>query len=171
MTSPGPIGQMLLQAGYIDGWQLQSALADQRRWGGRIGEALVRLGFVSEPVLLNELARQHGVPYVEIGERYVPPAVVRLLPEKLVRARRIFPIAYAPQPGRGLLVVATSQPQDLTALDEAAFASGLKVKAALAGERDIERAIERHLGGARPADEAWRGAVARPARSLARNAA
>ena len=165
MTSAGPIGQMLLQAGYIDAWQLQSALADQRRWGGRIGEALLRLGFVSEPVLLSELARQHGVPYVEIGERYVAPAIVQRLPEKLIRARRIFPIAYAARPGRGLLVVATSQPQDLAALDEAAFASGLKLKAALAGERDIERAIERHLGGSQPAPESWRTPPARSWRS------
>ena len=83
MTSRLPIGQLLIQSGRIDGWQLQSALAHQRRWGGRLGEALVGLGFVSEPVLLAELSRQLTVPYIELGERYVPPAIVRLVPEKL----------------------------------------------------------------------------------------
>ncbi len=136
-----------MQAGHVDVWQLQSALAHQRCWGGRIGEALVRLGFVTEPVLLAEVARQHGVPYVEIGERIVAPAIVRLVPEKLIRARKVFPIAYASQPRRGLLVVATSKPQDLAVLDEVAFASGKTVNAALASDRDVERAIERHFGG------------------------
>ncbi len=147
VTSRIPIGQMLVQAGHIDVWQLQSALAHQKCWGGRIGEALLRLGFVSEPALLTEVARQHGVPYVEIGERPVAPAVLRLVPEKLIRARKVLPIAYSSQPRRGLLVVATGRPQDLTTLDEVAFASGKTVKAALASDADLEQAIERHFGG------------------------
>ncbi len=146
MTSRIPIGQQLVQAGHIDVWQLQSALAHQRFWGGRIGEALVNLGFVSEQLVLAEIGRQLDVPYVEIGDREIDAAVVRLVPERLIRARRLLPIAYAPQPRRGLLVVATSNPQDLVALDEVAFASGKIVKPALASERDVERAIERHLG-------------------------
>ncbi len=147
MTSRLPIGQLLIQAGRIDGWQLQSALAHQRRWGGRLGEALVSLGFVSEPVLLAELSRQLGVPYLELGERYVPPAIVRLVPERLIRARKVFPIALATASRRGPLVVATSEPQNLTVLDEVTFASGMRVKPVLASARDIERAIDRHLGG------------------------
>ena len=152
MTSRVLIGQQLVQEGHIDIWQLQSALAHQRFWGGRIGDALVKLGFVSEPLLLTELARQLGVPYIEIGEREIDAAVVRLVPEKLIRARKVFPIAYAAKPRRGMLVVATARPQDLAVLDEVAFASGKIVKPALASDRDVEAAIERHLGkpGARP---------------------
>jgi type IV pilus assembly protein PilB len=101
---------------------------------------------MSEPVLLTEIGRQLGVPYVEIGDRDIDPAVIRLVPEKLIRLRRLLPIAYAPQPRRGLLVVATARPQDLAALDEVAFASGKVVKSALASDEDVERAIERHLG-------------------------
>jgi type IV pilus assembly protein PilB len=145
VTSHTLIGQQLVQAGHIDGWQLQSALAHQRFWGGRIGDALVKLGFLSESVLLGEIARQLGVPCVQIASRDVDPAVVRLVPERLIRARRIFPIAYAPQPRRGLLVIATARPQDLALLDEVAFASGKIVNPALASDRDIEAAIERHF--------------------------
>jgi type IV pilus assembly protein PilB len=163
VTARLPIGQLLVQAGHVDVWQLQSALAHQRCWGGRIGEALVRLGFLTEPVLLAEVARQHGVPHVEIGERIVAPAIVRLVPEKLIRARKVFPIAYASQPRRGLLVVATSKPQDLTVLDEVAFASGKTVNAALASDRDIERAIERHFGGLDVMMRSSGGEHARPA--------
>lgn len=147
MTSRLPIGQLLIQSGRIDGWQLQSALAHQRRWGGRLGEALVGLGFVSEPVLLAELSRQLTVPYIELGERYVPPAIVRLVPEKLIRSRKVFPIALVSSSRRGPIVIATSEPQNLAVLDEVSFATGMKVKPVLASAGDIERAIDRHLDG------------------------
>ena len=149
MNARLPIGQMLVQAGYLDALQLRAGLAHQTRWGGRLGEAFVHLGFVTEEVVLAQVARQHGVPYVQIGNRNVESAVVRLVPEKVIRARCIFPIARAAKQRRGLLVVATSQPQDLAVLDEVAFATGMAVRAALASDRDIEQAIERHLGAAR----------------------
>ena len=146
MISHLPIGRLLVQGGYIDSSQLQSALAHQRCFGGRLGAALVTLGFISEPLLMTELAHQLGVPYVQIGTRRIPDAVVRLVPEKLIRARKVFPVAFAWQGKRNLLVVVTSEPQNLVALDEVAFASGKKVKAALSSESDIEHAIERHFG-------------------------
>jgi hypothetical protein len=70
------------------------------------------------------------------------------VPEKLIRSRKIFPVAFAWQGSRSLLVVVTSDPQNLIALDEVAFTSGRAVKAALASDQDIEEAIERHLGPA-----------------------
>ncbi len=146
MTTRLPIGQILVQTGYLDPWQLQSALAHQRSWGGKLGEALVKLGFITEPVLLTEVARQLGVPYVRLGNRRIPDAVVRLVPEKLIRARKVFPAAFAWQGRWNQLVVVTSEPQNLAVLDEVAFASGKRVKAALASEGDVEQAIERHLG-------------------------
>jgi hypothetical protein len=50
----------------------------------------------------------------------------------------------------GQYLVATSAPQDLAVLDEVAFATGMRVKGALASDRDIELAIERHLRPALP---------------------
>ncbi len=142
-----PIGQMLLRAGRIDPWQLQSGLAHQRRWGGRLGGVLVGLGFVSEQAVLTEVARQLGVEYVELAGRSVPMEVLRLVPEKIVRARKALPIALASESRRGPLVVAMAEPQNLATLDEIAFVSGLAVRPALASERDLDRAIARHLDG------------------------
>lgn len=57
MSRP-PIGERLVQAGYITPCQLQSALAFQRGWDGRIGleAALVKLGLLSASQAL-EVAR------------------------------------------------------------------------------------------------------------------
>lgn len=142
-----PIGQLLVEQGRIDDNQLRVALAHQRQWGGRVGEAMVCLGFLAEQELHRALARQHGVPYLTLGTRRVAPGVLRLLPERLIRSRRVFPLAILSTDKRGHLVVATSDPGDIRTLDEVAFASGMAVRAVLASEQDIERAIDRHLGG------------------------
>lgn len=148
------LGEMLVQEGRIDPVQLQSAMAHQSRWGGRLGQALVNMGLCSEPVVMQVLARQLGVRFVEIGDKTVPAAVVHLVPERLIRKYRAFPIGVLGG-RRGPLVVALGDPADLRLLDDIAFATGMGVEAALAAPADLEQAIARHLDGAtaRPARE------------------
>jgi type IV pilus assembly protein PilB len=141
-----PIGQLLVRAGRLDPEHLDRALAHQQKWGGRIGDALVTLKLVSEPDLLTELARQHGVQYARIGERFVPAEIVRLVPQKYIRSRRVFPIALGPDHRRGRLFVATSEPQNLPMLDEIASLTGMAVQPVLVGDRDLDDVIRRHLG-------------------------
>jgi hypothetical protein len=140
------IGELLVTGGHIDSLQLDAALAHQRRWGGRIGQAIVRLGFLAEEQLLKAVGTQLGAPFVIIGSKRVPPAVVALVPKKIIRTRRAFPIEKLAEHRRGPLVVAFADPADLGAVDEISFATGLAVKPVLAAEWDIEQAIVRHLG-------------------------
>lgn len=139
------IGEMLLARGHIDQLQLASALAHQRQSGGQIGHSLVSLGFVTEPVLLATLAIQHSVPFVVIGDRTVPAAVWRLVPERILRSRRIFPLGVSSRSKRGDLIIALSRPDNLAVLDEVAFVTGRSVRPVLAAEADIDRALARHL--------------------------
>lgn len=141
------IGELLVQRGTIDAVQLQSALAHQRRWGGRLGRAVVQLGFTNERAMLETLSEQLGVPFVEIAGREVPREVVALVPEKLIRSRKVLPLELLGPGRRGPLVVALADPADLGVIDEVAFATGMTVKPALAAEYDLEAAIARILDG------------------------
>lgn len=141
-----PIGHLLVRSGLVDHDQLIRALAYQQSCGGRLGDALVALQVVSEPEVLSELARQQGVSYIRIGRQCVPPAIVRLVPQKYIRSRRVFPIALGPAERRGTLFVATGEPQNLGLMDEVAFMTGMTVRPVLVGDRDLDEAIERHLG-------------------------
>ena len=146
------IGELLVQQGRIDAVQLQSALAHQARWGGRLGRALVQLGFVPERTVLEAVGGQVGAAYVEIGERVVPREILALVPAKLVRARKVLPLER--RAGlHGALVVALADPGDLSVLDDVAFAAGIPVKPVIASEDDLERAIARHLDGTVPRRE------------------
>jgi type IV pilus assembly protein PilB len=144
-----PTGQALLQSGLIDERQLQSALSDQQDRGGSLGEALARLGLLTEKALLAEMACRCGVPFIEIGERSADPTFAELLPESLVRGRRIVPIAFTGGRGPGILVVATNEPRRLSEVDEISNLTGMTVKAVLASTFDVDRAIERCFGEVR----------------------
>jgi type IV pilus assembly protein PilB len=137
---------MLLQQGKIDPIQLTSALAYQRRWGCRIGHALVALGFVSEPEVLKTVGKQLDVPVVTIGDKVVLPYILNLLPEKLIRSRHAFPMALLSEAPGGPLLVAMSEPENLLVINELSFAAGMEIIPALASNLDIDQAIARHFG-------------------------
>jgi len=140
------IGELLVSRGRIDDMQLRSALAHQQRWGGPLGRAMVSLGFVEEPALLALVGEQLDTPFVSLGERPVAREVLALVPERLIRSRKVLPLARLNETRRGPLVVACANPGDLAVLDEISFVTGLEVKPMLASEDDLDRAINRLLG-------------------------
>jgi type IV pilus assembly protein PilB len=142
-----PIGELLLKQGAIDTVQLEAALAYQRRWGGRLGRSIVNLGFMREEAVLSAVSAQLGVPFVEIGDQKIPPDVLALVPAKVVRARRVLPLARLSAGRRGPVVVAFPDPTDLHVMDEVAFATGMLVEPVLASEIDLEQAIARNYEG------------------------
>ncbi len=143
-----PLGKLLLDEGKISETQLRSALSHQERWRSRLGESLVALGYLPEQAVLTVLARQFDLPYHEIGDRRVAPGVVRLVPERLIRERHVFPVALLYKHDRpGPLVLAVTDPTDMATLDDVAFACGMDVKPVLASRRDVDRAIGRHFEG------------------------
>jgi len=146
-----PIGQLLVQGGAIDTRQLRAGLEWQKRRGGRIGHALVHLGLVNETELLWALGRQFEIPIVDLSARNVSADVRLLVPQKIVEGRRVLPLELLCECRRGPLLVATSDPLDLQALDEVAFATGKLVRPVLATKSQLEVAIARYLGRGHPA--------------------
>jgi type IV pilus assembly protein PilB len=153
------LGQMLKQAGLVSEDQLTNALIHQRKWGCRIGEALLDLRVVAEDDVLRYTARQLGLRAVRIGDRNIKPAILRFLPHRVIDRHRVLPLELVPYLDRRRLVVAFPRPDDLKVVDEVTFASGLEVEPVLAAPADINRAISRHYGHLRsdalevPADD------------------
>ncbi len=145
-----PIGQILLEDGTVSGRQLRAGLDWQKRWGGRLGNALVHLGMLKEPELVRALARQVGIPVIDLNAREIDPEALRLVPRKIIETRSVLPVQLLSEHRRGPLLVATSDPLDLHALDEVAFASGKMVRPMLAPRSQIDVAIARYLGRGRP---------------------
>ena len=73
MASSTRLGQIRVQSGVTDEFQLAAALAEDERCGHRLGVTRVRLGFLDEPDLvraLEELLVERGVlDFDEVAER------------------------------------------------------------------------------------------------------
>ncbi len=136
------ITEILLEKGIITPAQLAEAMDLRRRDGVRLDRALVRLGYVSEEQLLRVTGEQLGIPMVDLSDRPIDVATLRSLPSKLVYKKHLLPI----ERHNGTLVVATSDPFDLYALDELHLHTGLEIQTVLAPEAEIDRLIKSHYG-------------------------
>lgn len=107
------LGDLLVNAGKLTEQQLQQALIDQRASGRKLGQTLIDSGVLTEEEMMRFLARQLDVPFLDLQEITVPPAIVTLLPEVLARRYR----ALVFKRDGDSVGVATADPADLSALD------------------------------------------------------
>lgn len=140
------LGELLVRTRVIDEMQLKAALAEQHRWGGRLGKILVDMAFVSEEILVKALCKQLGVDRADLSQIQVPAAIMNKVSAEFAEANGLCPVRY--DDGRRVLVVATADPTNVGALDELRFKTGLRIETALAGEHELHVAIQRHLRGA-----------------------
>jgi type IV pilus assembly protein PilB len=138
------LGEILKQAGIIDDFQLNSALSYQRHWGGRIGESLIRLGYISEEKLQGFLARQFELPRLELAGRSIAVDVLNYIPGAKARELNVIPVERREVSGTMQLVVAMTDPTNLTAIDSLQFLTGCRIRPALASSESISQAIERN---------------------------
>ena len=143
------LGEILLEAGIIDGTQLQAALGHQRRWGGRLGQALIDLKMATEEQIVSTLATKLGFERVPVESVEFGPGLelaLRLVPHEFAERNQLLPYAA----DTASLWVAMADPTNMGVIDELAFRTGRNVKLAIAGDREIARAIRRlYLGDKR----------------------
>lgn len=142
-----PIGDILLEMGAIDEYQLQSALAHHRQWGMPLGRAIVEKRFASTEQVLAALSRQALMPVVDLSKEPLSSKLASLLPRKAAEQHRAVPLRVEGA-REEVLVVAIAAPASLDSLDEIKAVSGRKrVRAFLADDASIERAFGRiYLG-------------------------
>ena len=136
------LGDLLLSGNFITAKQLDDALKYQRVKGGRLGNALLKLGFLTEDILHSVLSRQFGLEVVDPTTSEIDPEVLKLIPRELALRLQAIPMRRE----GNLLFVAIPDPNDVSRFDELTFRTGLRVKALLASEAQVTEAINRHYG-------------------------
>jgi MSHA biogenesis protein MshE len=132
------LGEVLVQHGAITEEQLQSALAEQRRSGRKLGRVLADLGLMSESSLHDFLSKHLQVPFVDLKQARVDREVVKLLPEPLARRYRAIVLLHD---ARGLLV-GMADPSDIHAYDELQAKLKQPIRLALVGEADFLKTLD-----------------------------
>ncbi|HEY1100134.1 MAG TPA: hypothetical protein VGF99_14455, partial [Myxococcota bacterium] len=128
------LGELLIEAGLLDEYQLQSALGHQRQWGGRVGQILVQMKLVDENRMVRVLATQLGVPMADPPPDDLHARIVAELSIDLVRQHHIFPLAIRRDPKGDQLALAMTDPTNVAAIDAVQFTTGKKVVPFLAGD-------------------------------------
>jgi MSHA biogenesis protein MshE len=82
------LGELLLENKAISEEQLKAALAEQKRSGRKLGRVFVDLGILREETLNDLLAKHLQIPFVDVRQLNLDPAIVRLLPEAHARRFR-----------------------------------------------------------------------------------
>ena len=138
------LGQMLVAAGAIEPAQLTKALEEQKRNGGLLGMALVRLGFVDERAIVRALAGQLNLPVVQLKGKQISPEVLELVPVDLVEKHRCLPLLVNEDGDARVLFLGMEDPSDPDVVAEICTLVGMNVQAVLVAPADLNDGIFRH---------------------------
>jgi hypothetical protein len=145
-----PLGQVLLQLGFLDRDQLQAALGHQRQWGMPLGRAVLEKRFCTPEQLLQAFSQQLGLPLVDLDRERLDPFLAQLIPRKIAEQHRAVPLKVEGKRAENL-VIAIAAPASLASLDAIQAVSGKsRVIPQLASDEAMARAIGRLYDGGDP---------------------
>ena len=132
-----PIGQILLENGYITKQHLEDALVKQKDTGKKLGDMLLELGYVSETQLAQALSQRLKVPFIDLTTTKIESEAVKKIPEAVAKKNTV--IAFKVNNGR--LYVATNDPVNFYIFEELKIQTGMEIHAMLATKSSILEAI------------------------------
>ena len=141
-----PLGQILISEGILSEDQLRIALLEQMKQNQPIGKLLVSLGFVTEATLRQALSESLGKQSIDLSHAVVDPVALKLVPREIAKRYHLLPLDYD-HPNRRL-TLAISDINDIVGLDRvrAMIEEHTEIETLLAGESEIDRAIDQYYG-------------------------
>jgi len=133
---------ILLKSGVIGHEQLSEAVQMADDGQLNVADALIKLGYATGDEVMQAVAKEHGLDFINLKEAVIPPSVVELVPESVARENDILPIV---EQGDSLKV-AVCDPLDLDTFDKLRFILNRKLDLALSPRESIREAINRHYG-------------------------
>jgi len=132
------LGDVLVAQKAVSQEQLRLGLEEQKRSGRRLGRVLVDLGFASEDSIVQALARQLNLGFVNLKLYNFNRGVVLTLPEAAARRFR----AIALEDRGAAMLVGMADPTDLFAYDELTRILKKDVEAAVVSEGQLLQALD-----------------------------
>jgi type IV pilus assembly protein PilB len=136
------LGELLTKASLITQDQLKEALKVQKETAGKLGETLIKLGFVSEEDITECLSQQFGVPSINLAHFEIDANVIKLIPADVARKYNILPVNKT----GATITIAMADPTNVFAMDDIKFMTGYNVEPVVASELGIKAAIDNYYG-------------------------
>ncbi|MEQ1875120.1 MAG: type IV-A pilus assembly ATPase PilB [Bdellovibrionia bacterium] len=120
--------------------QLAAARDEQKKTGGRIGAALVKLGYMNEVQWAEFLSKQYQIPSIDLSTFEIDVEVVKLVPKELCEKHCLIPVSRS----GNTIVIAMAEPTNIFVKDDLAYITRLRVESVVAAETAIITAIEKY---------------------------
>ncbi|MCL2109242.1 MAG: hypothetical protein FWH20_07855 [Oscillospiraceae bacterium] len=138
------IGQLLVESGLITPQELDTALAKQNNADEnperlKLGDMVLKLGYVSETQLLHALSTRLNIPFGDLASAKIDSEAAGKIPQNIAREHEC--VAFAIVSGR--LQVAINDPDKFVILDELKELTGMEIQPVLAARASILNAIDK----------------------------
>lgn len=140
------LGELLIKANVLQDSQLKAALAEQQKWGGKLGDILVRMSLITEEILIKALSKQLSIQSASLDSiQGIAPHVKSKIPRDLARDIGVIPLQLR-EDGK-VLLVAMVDPQNVRHLDTLRAVTKMRILPQLAGRNALSRAFARFYEG------------------------
>lgn len=130
------IGEILCKEGYITGTQLEDALNYQKKNKGRLGNILIKLGYIEDETIVSVLSRIHNYPAILLSKITPDPEVLKLVPYEMAKKYLAFPIRFKGED----LVITMAEPTDTSAVADLQNEVQRGISISISTEKDIVEA-------------------------------
>src|SRR5205807_4659420 len=136
------VAELFVEQHVLQPSQAEDVLTEATLNGKTIVQAMVDSGFIDEPGFYHTIAAALGTEYVDLSDKEIPPAILKLIPSGLARLHRALPIGLS----GNTLRIALGDPLDPRAAEDLRFALGKDVEVIVAPTDQIDNRIKEHYG-------------------------
>ena len=136
------VAELFVEQQVLQPSQAEDVLNEANLNGKTIVQAMVDSGFVDESGFYRTIAEALGAEYVDLGDKEIVPAILKLIPSGLARLHRALPIGLS----GNTLRVALADPLDPRAAEDLRFALGKDVDVVVAPTEQIDNRIKEYYG-------------------------
>jgi type IV pilus assembly protein PilB len=145
------IGDILIRKGFVSQEQLKKALTESRATGGTLGSILTRVGAITDEQLGMCLAELHGLEYIRAKDINLKPEVIDLLPSEFIKQHLAVPHRIDSEQER--LEVIIAHPDKTRIIDDIALMTRYRVIAKVCTRSELSQVIDKYFSLSYAADE------------------
>lgn len=143
VLSTEDLKKIIVGSGFIPEKDFDAAAKTSAELGRELLDVLIFRGLINEETVGKLISEHYGVPYINIKRQAIADDILALVPEKLARTYRIFPVAKTAK----TLQVAMDNPEDFEALEFLKRHTGMTIEPMYATKEDINKALGQYKKG------------------------
>ena len=144
------IVSLLLKEGLVSEKMLELARQEAQASGLNIEKSLIKMGVISEEDIVKVRAKALGIPYVDLVDYIVDPAIIAMVPKEICEKYGVIPLFRIGDS----ITVGMVDPQDIVALDQIRRICQIDtVDPVLVSERGVTKLLDSSYGISSSIDE------------------